>query len=45
MKEHIKGGSDTGVKSDLAFCFGSFVKKTNSDTPFNADFEKPTEQD
>ena len=26
-----KAGSETGVKSDLAFCLGSLFKKTNSD--------------
>ena len=30
MKEHKKAGSETGVKSDLAFCLGSLIKKTNS---------------
>ena len=30
MKEHYKAVSETGVKSDPAFCLGPTIKKTNS---------------
>ena len=30
-----KAGSETGVKSDLAFCLGSLFKKTNSESFFD----------
>ena len=31
LKEHTKSILETGVKSDVAFCLGSSIEKTNSD--------------
>ena len=35
MKEHKKLVSETGVKSDPAFCLGPYIEITNSDPSFS----------